>query len=66
MYILNDKAKFLLEQYKLKVVAERVGMNYRNLSSMIKHNKPCIKITAYAITKFLDKDLEINDLFERA
>lgn len=65
MYVLKDEYKHLFQKYKLKYVAEIVGMNQRNLSSMIIHNKPCIKITAYALTKFLDSDKEILDFFDR-
>lgn len=65
MYILNDIAKERLLQFKLKAVAGIVGINYDNLSKMIKQDKPCIKLTAYALTKFLDKEAEIKDYFDK-
>ena len=65
MYILNEKAKELLRMYKLYTVAKTVGINTDTLSKMIKQNKPCIKITAYCITKFLNSDAEIEDYFEK-
>ena len=65
MYILNERAKEMLKVYKLKNVAEYVGIHSNTLSEMIKKNRPCLKLPAYALTKFLDKDAEISDLFDR-
>lgn len=65
LYILNDKAIEKLKLYKLQKVAETVGINYRTLSQMINQSRPCMKITAYCLTKFIDKDSEIKDYFIR-
>lgn len=65
MYVLKEETKTMLLPYKLKAVAETVGMNYDTLSKMIKQNKPCIKLTAYCITKYLDSEKEILDFFDR-
>lgn len=65
MYVLKEETKALLEPYKMTAVAKAIGINYDNLSKMIKQNKSCIKLTAYAITKFIDSEKEIEDFFER-
>lgn len=65
MYKLKEETAEMFKVYKLNAVAERVGMNYRTLSEMINKDRSCIKITAYALTKFLDSEKEIDDLFDR-
>lgn len=65
MYLLNNEAKERLNQYKLKKVAETIGINPRTLSDMINKNRTCIKLTAYSLSKYLDKDAEIVDYFTR-
>ena len=65
MYILKDETKLMLAPYKLGAVATEIGINYDSLSKMIKQNKSCIKITAYAITKYLNNEKEIADFFDR-
>lgn len=65
MYLLNNEAKERLSQYKLKKVAETIGINPRTLSDMINKNRTCIKLTAYSLSKYLDKDAEIVDYFIR-
>lgn len=66
MYKLKEETKVLLGFYKRNAVAKTVGMNYMTLGEMIKNNRPCIKITAYALTKFLDSEKEIEDFFYRS
>lgn len=63
MYILNEIAKEKLVNYKQKSVAEKVGINPRTLSEMIKKDRTCPKITAYCLTKFLDSEAEIENYF---
>lgn len=65
MYILNDKAKELLSHFKYKWIAKTVGINASTLSAMVKKNKPCMKLTAYCLTKLLNADAEIEDYFIR-
>lgn len=65
MFVLNEEAKKLLEPYKVTGIAKIIGVNYDTLSKMIKQNKSCMKLTAYAITKFLDSEKEIEDFFDR-
>ena len=65
MYVLNDKAKKLLMNFKFKWVAKTVGIHPDNLSKMVKQGKPCMKLTAYCLTKLLNADAEIEDYFTR-
>ena len=65
MYYLNDDAKELLTKYKQKSVAESIGINVLKLRKMTRDNEPCKKLTAYAMTKFLNSEKEINDFFIR-
>lgn len=65
MYTLKDSTKLMLEPYKFGAVAKEIGINYDTLSKMIKQDKSCIKLTAYAITKFLNSEKEIEDFFDR-
>lgn len=65
MFTLKEETKRLLSLYKLKSVASEIGINYTTLSDMIKRDKPCMKLTAYAIAKLLDGNKEILDYFDR-
>ena len=65
MYVLNDKAKELLSHFKFKWIAKTIGINPDTLSKMVKKNKPCMKLTAYCLTKLLNADAEIDDYFIR-
>ena len=65
MYILNSKGKELLSNFKLKKIAEIVGINPETLGQMVKKDRPCRKITAYCLTKILNADAEIEDYFIR-
>lgn len=65
MYILNDKAKKLLMNFKFKWVAKTIGINPDTLSKMVKQDKTCMKLTAYCLTKLLNADAEIEDYFIR-
>jgi hypothetical protein len=65
VFTLKEETKRLLSLYKLKSVASEIGINYTTLSDMIKRDKPCMKLTAYAIAKLLDGNKEILDYFDR-
>ena len=65
MYVLNDKAKNLLMNFKFKWIAKTIGINPDTLSKMVKKNKPCMKLTAYCLTKLVNADAEIDDYFIR-
>lgn len=63
MYEMKEETVGILRKYKLGIVAKEIGINYDNLSKLMKHKKTCIKLTAYAITKFLNPEKEILDYF---
>lgn len=65
MYVLNDKSKELLKNFKFKWVAKTIGINPNTLSQMVKKNKPCMKLTAYCLTKLLNANAEIDEYFIR-
>ena len=65
MYYLNNEALKLLSRYRQKTVAEVIGISVLKLRQMTRDKEPCMKQTAYAITKFLDSDKEIKDFFIR-
>ena len=65
MYILNDRAKNLLMNFKFKWIAKTIGINPDTLSKMVKKDKPCMKLTAYCLTKLLNENAEIEDYFIR-
>lgn len=65
MYILNDRTKNLLMNFKFKWIAKTIGINPDTLSKMVKKDKPCMKLTAYCLTKLLNENAEIEDYFIR-
>jgi hypothetical protein len=65
MYILNEVAKSKLKYMKYSDVARTIGINAETLSEMVRKDRPCLKLPAYAITKFLDSEKEISDFFDR-
>lgn len=48
-----------------KESAEIIGISQETFSRVLNRKRTCSKITAYAITKFFDKDAEIKDYFEK-
>ncbi len=60
-----EKKKELLEGRKIKNIAEQVGITKCFLSSVLGRKRPCSKLVAYCITKSLNKELEIDDCFDR-
>ena len=53
------------ERYKARSIAKTVGITEGYLSQILQSGKTCSKKTAYAITKTLDEDAEIEDFFIR-
>lgn len=65
-YILKeDKAKEIKDKFKGKYLANTLGRTECYISLLLNKKLTCPKTTAYAFTKIIDKDLEIDDLFER-
>lgn len=66
MYVMNTEGLKLLELFKSKAVAETIGVNVITISNIKKHSKACNKQTAYCLTKFLDRNAEIDKFFNKA
>lgn len=62
---------FLFKNQNLKLsktqksLAEEIGISESYLSKILNRKKECSKLVAYAITKRIDCNKEILDLFER-
>lgn len=54
----------LFKIYKKNEVAKYLGVSEVTLSKTI-NGKPCSKLVAYCITKFLNSEAKIEDYFER-
>lgn len=63
MYVLNEYGLEKLNMYKTKVVSEKLGIGVLTLREIRTKHKPILKLPAYAITKFLDSEAEIEDYF---
>lgn len=63
--IREEQAERIKRKYKLNTMAEEVGISNTLLTFIFKRQRPCSKKTAYCITKYIDEDLEISDLFIR-
>ena len=53
------------KKYKVRNIGRVVGITEGYLSQIINSKKTCPKRTAYAITKYLNEDAEIEKYFER-
>lgn len=42
-----------------------IGISRPYLSNILNHNVVCSKVMAYCITKYINKDYEIEDLFDK-
>lgn len=62
MWVFKDKE--IAKMYNKAEMAKVVGLNADNLRKVI-NGKPCSKLVAYCITKFLDSEAEITDYFIR-
>lgn len=58
------KGKDLAKNYNKTQVAKIIGLNADTLRRVINGKQVCSKLVAYCITKFLNKDAEIEDYFE--
>ena len=65
-YMLKDSiVEKIREKYRLDYIANQVGISLTYMSLIMNKQKHCSKLTAYAITKTLNSDAEIEDYFER-
>lgn len=61
-----EKRKDLLKDDKIFMVAEKIGIDKHYLSNIINRNMPIKhKAIAYAITKYIGCELEIEDVFDK-
>ena len=63
--IKEDKAEEIKKKFLGKYIAMTLGRSQSNVSLILNRKLNVPKTTAYAFTKVIDKDLEIEDLFER-
>ena len=64
-YLLKeDTSKEIVEKYKNKYIAEKVGISVPYVSLILHRHRPIPKRVAYAFTKAINSEYEIEDLFE--
>jgi hypothetical protein len=61
MYLFKDKE--LAKKFNKNEMAKEVGLHSDTIRKTLNQGKPCSKVIAYCITKFIDKDAEILDYF---
>jgi len=58
----------LIKDIKIKnkgEAARRIGINISTLSRILHKKQKCSKMTAYCITKYINKNAEMNTYFKR-
>lgn len=63
MYEIKDTT--IGKLYNKETMAKIVGLNPATLRRVFNKKQQCSKLVAYCITKFIDKDAEITDYFEK-
>ena len=63
--IKKDKAEEIKNKLRNLYIAETLEKNPSSISLILNGKLTIPKTTAFAITKVIDKDLEVEDLFER-
>ena len=62
MYIFKEGLEVKIKQVEACKV---IGITQANLSLILNRKMPCRKVVAFCITKYIDKEAEIEDFFER-
>lgn len=62
MYRFKDREAF--KMYNKVQAAKVIGLHVDTLRRVVAGSQDCTKLVAYAITKFLDKNAEINIYFD--
>lgn len=62
MYIFKNNLQVKVNQTKASKV---IGITQPTLSNILNGKVACRKVTAFCITKYLDKDAEIENYFEK-
>lgn len=63
MYLM--KKTNLTKVIKQSAMARQIGLDPATVNRIFNQRQQCSKLVAYCITKFLDSDKEIEDLFIR-
>ena len=63
--ILNLNVIFKNKNLTQKESSEEIGISEETFSRILNRKRKCSKVTAYAITKFFDKEADIEDYFEK-
>ena len=59
------KDKSIMDEYVLKVSAEKIGLHPDTLRKVTNGTQNCSKLVAYCITKYINSNANIEDYFER-
>ena len=58
------KELFINIKINQKNIADEIGLSRQYINGVINNKYNCRKLVAYAMTKLIDRDAEINDYFE--
>jgi plasmid maintenance system antidote protein VapI len=59
----KDKYNEVISKYKIKGIAEKIGITSTYLSLILNNKNDCKKTVAYCITKAINSEAEIDDYF---
>lgn len=62
MYVFKEGVKVKIKQIE---ASEIIGLTQPTLSNILNRKVACRKVVAFSITKYISKDAEIEDYFER-
>lgn len=62
MYLLKEDANVRFNQV---IASEVIGLTQPTLSNILNRKVACRKVVAFCIVKYIDKDAEIEDYFEK-
>lgn len=66
MYLLKEKASNeIIKKYRINYIAKEIGKSISYISIVVHRHRTLPKSTAYAFTKAINSELEIEDLFDR-
>lgn len=60
----KEKYEEVISKYKVKGIAEKIGITPIYLSMILNNKNNCKKTVAYCITKAINSEAEINEYFE--
>ena len=65
MYMLREDQLDLKRKIKQNYACEVIGLTNAVMSNILNRKVACRKVVAYCIVKFVDKEAEIEDYFEK-